>query len=380
MRLKIFIIIMVSLLGYVFCPFVIAGTVNDLLLLPSQPFSPPGRSMYMDVVDAGKRLIAVGEWGHIIYSDDRGESWKQAEVPVSVTLTAVCFPSEQQGWAVGCDSVVLHSSDYGKTWQKQLDGSMINQPILDQVELILRKKNDELDSATEEERPRLEMELDDLRYFRNDIKIAVREGPTRPFLDVRFKNERQGLVIGAFGMILRTEDGGRSWLPILDKINNPNGLGYYGMTSAGKTLFLVGERGMIFRSDDDGDSWQQLESPYEGSFFGVAAAPDGGVVVVFGLRGNTFQSTDGGQSWLRLANPRGTSLQAGTFLADNTLVIVGTAASLLYCQRGETGLRSQATGFPGGTSVIGLGGRQLLLGGIGGIKKITLISGNEGSK
>lgn len=371
---------MVSLLGYTLCPFVFAGTVNDLLLLPSQPFSPPGRSMYMDVVDTGKRLVAVGEWGHIIYSDDQGESWKQAEVPVSVTLNAVCFPSEQQGWAVGHDSVVLHSSDYGKTWHKQLDGSMINQPILDQVELILGEKNDELDSATAEDRPRLEMERDDLRYFRNDMKIAVREGPTRPFLDVWFKNERQGLIVGAFGMILRTEDGGRSWLPILDKIHNLNGFGYYGIASAGKTLFLVGERGMIFRSDDDGDSWQQLKSPYEGSFFGVAAVPDGGVVVVFGLRGNTFQSTDGGQSWLQFANLQGTSLQAGTFLADGTLVIVGTAASLLYCQGGETRPRVQATGFSGGTSVIGLGDRQVLLSGIRGIKKITLTSGDEGNK
>src|ERR1700736_1725395 len=46
----------------------------------------------MDVTRAGDRMVAVGEHGIVILSDDSGRSWRQAKVPVSVTLTAVKFP------------------------------------------------------------------------------------------------------------------------------------------------------------------------------------------------------------------------------------------------------------------------------------------------
>ena len=74
------------------------------------------------ITRAGARLVAVGERGSILLSDDSGVSWRQAKVPVSVTLTAVQFPNAKAGWAVGHLGVVLHSADGGETWAKQLDG------------------------------------------------------------------------------------------------------------------------------------------------------------------------------------------------------------------------------------------------------------------
>lgn len=43
----------------------------------------------IDVVHAGKRLVAVGDRGHILYSDDQGNTWTQAKVPTRQLLTAV---------------------------------------------------------------------------------------------------------------------------------------------------------------------------------------------------------------------------------------------------------------------------------------------------
>ena len=34
-----------------------------------------------------------------------------------------------------------------------------------------------------------------------------------PFLDVLFSDASEGFVIGAFGLVLRTRDGGKSWEP-----------------------------------------------------------------------------------------------------------------------------------------------------------------------
>src|SRR4029079_5611384 len=71
---------------------------------------------------AGQRIVAVGQRGHVLYSDDAGKSWKQATVPVSSDLVAVPFPDATHGWAVGHDGVVLHTDDAGVTWTRQLDG------------------------------------------------------------------------------------------------------------------------------------------------------------------------------------------------------------------------------------------------------------------
>ena len=38
-------------------------------------------SLLLDVAHAGARLVAVGDRGHILYSDDNGASWAQAKVP-----------------------------------------------------------------------------------------------------------------------------------------------------------------------------------------------------------------------------------------------------------------------------------------------------------
>jgi len=78
-----------------------ANNSNDLLLRPAVKSSLSSASILMDVVNTGKRLVAVGERGHILLSDDSGDSWNQVDVPTSVTLTAVSFPTPERGWVIG---------------------------------------------------------------------------------------------------------------------------------------------------------------------------------------------------------------------------------------------------------------------------------------
>ncbi len=85
----------------------------------------------IDVVQAGKRLVAVGDRGHILYSDDQGASWVQAKVPTRQLLTAVFFIDGQHGWAVGHDAKILASSDAGATWSEQFKDLSREAPLLD---------------------------------------------------------------------------------------------------------------------------------------------------------------------------------------------------------------------------------------------------------
>ena len=102
-----------------------AADYVDVLDLPARVSALAINSPLSGMARAGERVIAVGQRGHILFSDDSGKHWQQAVVPVSADLNAVSFPSATQGWAVGGDGVVLHSNDAGATWRKQLDGREI---------------------------------------------------------------------------------------------------------------------------------------------------------------------------------------------------------------------------------------------------------------
>ena len=75
-------------------------------------------SLLLDIARAGDRLVAVGERGHVLLSDDDGETWKQVQVPTRTMLTAVHFLDDKLGFAVGHDAVILRTEDGGSIWQR----------------------------------------------------------------------------------------------------------------------------------------------------------------------------------------------------------------------------------------------------------------------
>ena len=71
---------------------------KDPLESPSFATDKAHKSLLLDITRVGNRLVAVGAHGHVVYSDDSGQSWIQAKTPSSVTLTSVYFPKRKQ-WA-----------------------------------------------------------------------------------------------------------------------------------------------------------------------------------------------------------------------------------------------------------------------------------------
>jgi photosystem II stability/assembly factor-like uncharacterized protein len=350
--------------------------VIDLLLIPAEKSTRAPSSFLMDIARVGNRLVAVGERGHILYSDLDAKEWLQAEVPVSVTLTSVDFVSDQYGWAVGHDGVVLHTEDGGQTWIKQLDGNKINELVLAQLKQLIEAKNEKLESADpelgEEQKAGLEKELEDLDYFLSDAEEAIKEGPTRPLMDLWFENEQRGIVIGAFGIILKTIDGGKNWTPMLDRMENPDGFHYYGITRSGDDLFIAGESGLLFRSEDLGETWKRLDAGYDGSFFGIVGSPEGGFVTAFGLRGSIYASSDRGETWTALNIGSKASLSGGTFLSDGSFCLAGVDGSLLRStDKGKT-FTPLSVKFPGAVSLVEAKHGILAVAGLKGVIRVEV--------
>lgn len=297
----------------------------DLLEQPAASTPRATSALLLAITRAGNRLVAVGERGTVLLSDDGGVHWQQAEaVPVSVALTNVRFVDAQHGWVVGHGGVVLHSADGGQRWTRQLDGREAARKVLEAAQ------------AAAAEGPAAARRL-------ADAQRLVADGPDKPLLDVCFLDARRGFVVGAYGLALATDDGGRNWYSIMERIADPRGRHLYALACEGGRLTAVGEQGAIFVSDDEGAHFSPVESPYKGTLFGVVAMADG-QSVVFGLRGNLFHQAAPGGAWSRVDTGHGESLIAGARLADGAVVLADEAGRLFRSRDGGASFALLPTG------------------------------------
>lgn len=287
--------------------------------LPSEIMPLTPRSLLLDIVDTGAHLIAVGDRGAVIASND-GRNWAQVQTPTRSALTAVSFPDPDHGWAVGHDAVILHTADGGKTWS--------------------------------------------LQNFEPELE--------KPFLDVLFLDADRGFAVGAYGLFYRTEDGGRSWGEVDSPIRE-NEWHFNSITRLNDgTLLIAGETGTLARSTDGGATWASLESPYDSSFFGAAPRGKKGAVI-FGLRGNVFATEDiHGGKWRQVRTDSVASMFGATTFDDGRVALVGLNGNIMVSANGleHVTLMKSTTGTPLAAAVV-FGG-ELIAVGESGVQRIAL--------
>lgn len=278
-----------------------AGSFQGPLDQPAVASSLAARSPMLAVTTAGSRLVAVGQRGHIVFSDDAGDTWKQASVPVSTDLVALSFPSAKQGWAVGHGGVVLHTADAGATWVKQLDGRQSAESAIRYLESKAAS-----DPAAQ-------------KLVEREKRLAG-DGGTQPLMAVHFESETTGYVAGTFNRLFRTDDGGKTWTPWMDRVDNPNELHFYAIAGGARGIYLAGEQGMVWRLDAEKGSFVTRPLPYQGSVFGLLT--DGaGTLLAFGLRGSLFRSADEGKSWGRVSIDSQAGITGGAVLPGGGILL-----------------------------------------------------------
>lgn len=219
----------------------LAAEVTDptTVLQPAEIMPLAAESQLMDVTVAGTRVVAVGNRGHVLTSDDKGETWTQQNVPARQMLIAVDFADSQNGWAVGHDSLILRTRDGGQSWESQNFDSETGQPLYDVLAL----------------------------------------------------SESDAWAVGSFGKFFRTTDGGDTWEKVEEGITEP-GVHLISITQLPSgVLVIAGEAGMVAYSKDNGDTWNLGQTAYAGSYFGVLPMGDNGVML-YGLRGTARSVND----------------------------------------------------------------------------------------
>ena len=302
---------------------------TEYALLPAIKTDRALQGLLLSVAHDGERMLVAGEQGHIFFSDDLGQNWVHADVPVSLAITSVTFAGNDEAWATAHDGYLLHSTDRGSTWQVYLKGSDVARLSVGAIEERVAALQRAVDEASDEDREDLEWVLDDTLFALDEATAAIDNGMTTPLLRVWFANDNDGFVLGAYGVFLRTRDGGKTWVVDGNRLDNPDNYHlYYIVQSNAGTLLVVGEAGTLLRSTDNGEEWQRIVAPYEGSFFGAVAASDGSLLT-FGLRGNVFRSVDEGETWVAIDTGDRRTLMGGTGGADGSVFIVGAAGAVL---------------------------------------------------
>ncbi|HET7866934.1 MAG TPA: YCF48-related protein, partial [Burkholderiaceae bacterium] len=173
----------------------------DAALPPSPTVVPAAQTRHaaqatmLAATRAGARIVAVGDHGIILLSDDGGRSHRQAKsVPLDATLTSVSFATATRGWAAGHWGAVLRTDDGGETWTRQ----------------------------------RLDTSQD------------------RPLFALHFFDANHGVAVGLWSLVLVTDDGGQSWKAV--ELAPPEGakkadLNLLGLFADGAgRLFAAGEK------------------------------------------------------------------------------------------------------------------------------------------
>ena len=276
---------------------------RDVLDSPAMMTPLAKSSPLLAVAQAGQRLVAVGQRGHILVSDNGGADWTQVPVPVSSDLTAVFFASPSKGWAVGHDGVILATEDGGEHWQKQLDGRQAGRIMAD----FYRNGAD--------------------RQLADEAEQIVADGADKPFLDVWFADETTGYVVGAFNLIFKTTDGGHTWQPLYGRTANPQRLHLYALQKGEDGLYIAGEGGLLLHARPGSDDFTKIELPYDGSLFGLRT--HGKALLVFGLRGNLFRSEDGGAHWSKVETGERSALVGSASGQNGRISVIAQSGAVL---------------------------------------------------
>lgn len=249
----------------------------------AKPYSQAERTMILGSARAGERIVAVGDHGMVLLSDDGGRSFRPARsVPVQSMLNSVHFVDARQGWAVGHGGSILHSEDGGETWSLQRRDTTVDQPLF----------------------------------------------------SVYFKTARKGWATGLWSLLLATEDGGQTWHKVVPgqagggAHADKNLYGVFGDRRG--NIYIAAEQGQVLKSADDGTTWTALDTGYKGSFWSGLALDDGAILVA-GLRGTIYRSDDAGASWSQVPNPRFSSITG--LVADGAKVYASALDGVVLASR-----------------------------------------------
>lgn len=289
------------------------------------------------VAISGGVYVAVGYGGvpgggvgsKILRSTDQGATWVDIDIGGSTEeLVDVAFDGNGNGVAISDDRQYLRTSDRGLTWTPDDFGTIAAGSVKAvaftgpgtavtawNCGAVLRSN----DSGV---------------TWQSNFEPAWDRGCNSGKLALRFRDANLGLVVGDYGMVSQTTDGGESWTRVA-------GGAYFDQLDAirfgaGGIGLAAGIDASVLRTNDAGATWTsfRIDDPTSAGaeVRGIGdLAFAGSTVFAAGYYGRVYRSTDGGQNWTVAyqegVSPRWTKFLGIDFVDANTGVVVGIDAN-----------------------------------------------------
>lgn len=288
-------------------------------------------------VDSNNGWI-VGSNGTILHTSDGGNVWERQNSNENIEFARVVFVDAAEGWAVGKLGIILHTSDGGNTWTRQGDEFTTLR-----LNLIALAFPDRLNGWAFTESGSFMLTTNDGGETWNREFL----GYTSNRSDAFFANTQNGWIIQSGGGLTHTSDGGSTW-------DSEPGIAERGISvRASRVFFLDDDHGWIAGSRSKGSSVEFTKFLSDGM---VAFTTDGGRTwtrrdsgtgrflwdVEFvnalegwavGSKGTILYSNDGGETWIPQFSGINNILRAIDFSDENNGWAVGNDGSILRYER-----------------------------------------------
>ena len=210
-----------------------------------------------------ERAIVVGYAGKILDTRDGGRTWNVRESGTDNAIYKVHLIDGQRGWAVGQGGLILKTTDGGTTWTKLETGSetylfSFAAPTPEHV-IAVGDRSAIVESKDGGATWTVRKHVSKDSGMTADEEM-VSQDPS--FYDIEFVDENTGWIVGEFGKILKTTDGGATWKEqqqslvggeIVDALGLPTFFGAHFIDA--QNGYAAGLDGKIARTVNGGDTW-----------------------------------------------------------------------------------------------------------------------------
>src|SRR5690606_14145860 len=133
-------------------------------------------------------------------------------------------------------------------------------------------------------------------------------------------------ILGAFVMPLSCPDYAPTGAPWIEQTDNSRRMHLYGLDDRDGVFYIAGEQGLLMRQDPQTQQFTTIETPYNGTYFGVRALPN--LLLAYGLRGNLYASRDDGGQWQQIDTGLNASLISAVD-AGQQLIMVSQSGAMI---------------------------------------------------
>lgn len=267
--------------------------------------------------------IVVGDGGLMLVTMDGGKNWTKKEFaprpPADVAqrqgrptgfgratpaLYNIYFVNERVGYITGAGGTILKTEDAGETWDRKLASTGT-------------------DGQNNRQRP-----------------IRAR------LMGIQMINETTGFIAGTENTILKTTDGGETWIGSSERArvgetrNNLENIWFVSSTEG----WIVGSFGTLLHTTDAGETWEKQDAGFDNNLFGIHFS-DKNTGWICGQEGLILHTKDGGLTWNLQETNSFDNLHDIVFVDNMVGWAVGDFSAVLHTtDAGKTWTASKAGG------------------------------------